>query len=53
MLKLMRESISCNREYGGRRMRYVVGAAPELELKMIQASEVVMPSDQLALPEMR
>ncbi|CAB3783040.1 hypothetical protein LMG28688_01566 [Paraburkholderia caffeinitolerans] len=53
VLKLMRESIACERHYGGRSMRYIAGAAPELELSMIQASEVVMPSDQLALPDMR
>ncbi|MEX3967316.1 hypothetical protein AB4Y42_34665 [Paraburkholderia sp. EG286B] len=52
VLKLMRESISCDRQFGGRRMRYVAGTAPELELSMIQASEVVMPSDQLVLEDM-
>ncbi|MFD1557041.1 hypothetical protein ACFSHT_15680 [Paraburkholderia silviterrae] len=53
VLKLMRESVSCHRDYNGRRMRYVAGAAPELELSMIQASEVVMPGAQLALEDMR
>lgn len=53
VLKLMRESISCNRDFNGRRMRYIASSSPELELSMIQASEVVMPSDQLSLPDMR
>ncbi|WP_321895969.1 hypothetical protein [Paraburkholderia heleia] len=53
VLKPMRESISCNRDFNGRRMRYVAGSSPDLELSMVQASDVVMPSDQLALPDMR
>lgn len=53
VLKLMRESIACERHYGGRRLRYVAGCAPELELSVIQVSEVVMPGAQLALEDLR
>ncbi|MBB6320539.1 hypothetical protein [Paraburkholderia tropica] len=53
VIKLMRESISCNRDYAGRRLRYIAGAEPELELSMIKPSDVVMPGAQLALDDMR
>lgn len=53
VLKLMRESVSCQRNFTGRRMCYVVGRSPELELSMIQASEVVMPRDAAAIEDMR
>ncbi|VVD28457.1 hypothetical protein [Paraburkholderia dioscoreae] len=53
VLKLMRESISCNRDFKGRRMLYIAGAEPDLELSMVKASEVVVPGSQLALDDMR
>ncbi|MBB2981797.1 hypothetical protein [Paraburkholderia tropica] len=53
VIKLMRESISCNRDYDGRRLRYVAGVEPELELSMVKPSDVVMPGAQLALDDMR
>lgn len=52
VLKLMRASVSCNRDYAGRRLRYIAGAEPELELSMIKPSDVVMPGAQLALEDM-
>lgn len=40
VLKLMRESVECEREFGARRRHYVPGQAPQLELTMVDPSEI-------------
>ncbi|MBN3851955.1 hypothetical protein G3N59_01055 [Paraburkholderia sp. Ac-20340] len=53
VLKLMRESVECERDYANRKVRYVAGQSPDLELSMIQPSEVAMPQNSLALEDQR
>lgn len=53
VIKLMRESVSCRKDFDGRRVRFLAGRAPELELSMVDESQVVMPGSSPALEDLR
>ncbi|MEX3688882.1 hypothetical protein AB3X91_30745 [Paraburkholderia sp. BR14263] len=49
VLKLFREAIRCQKDFNGRRFRYVTGNRPELEMTLVDPDHVVMPNDVPAL----
>ena len=53
VMKIFRKAVECKKDFNGRGYRYVAGRTPRLELSVVSASEVVMPSDTLALEDQR
>lgn len=53
VMKIFRKAVECRKDFNGHGYRYIAGHTPRLELSVVSASEVVMPSDAIALEDQR
>jgi hypothetical protein len=52
-IKVFRDAILCQRDYEGHRIRYIAGERPKVELAIVDADDVVMPSGVPAIEDRR
>ncbi|MBR8151663.1 hypothetical protein [Burkholderia vietnamiensis] len=52
-IKVFRDAIRCERDYAGHRVRYIAGERPEVEMAIVSADDVVMPTGMPALEDRR
>lgn len=53
VMRIFRKAVGCQKDFVGGGYRYIAGRTPHLELTVVSASEVVMPTNALALEDQR
>jgi len=53
LMRIFRKAVECQKDFLGGSYRYIAGRTPRLEMAMVSASEVVMPTSAPAIEDQR